>query len=110
MAMPEQCFPRQAPIQGLRPHEAVLVWRLQQRGAQGDPKPAANDLEGNDSGFLTLDGCLMIFKGSAAYDSKRYQKLARREIYTAKPAAPTFLQWSESAITFDRTDHPESVS
>ena len=56
-----------------------------------------------------LDGCLMIFGGSAAYDSKHRQKLARREVYTAEPATPTFLRWSESTITFDRTDHPESV-
>ena len=27
----------------------------------------------------------------------------------AVPAAPTFLRWSESAITIDRTDHLESV-
>ena len=27
----------------------------------------------------------------------------------AEPAAPSFLQWSESAITFDRTDHPKSI-
>ena len=27
----------------------------------------------------------------------------------AKLAAPTFLRWSESAITFDRTDHLESI-
>ena len=32
-AMPEPCFPRQAAIQGPRPHEAVLVQRLQQGGA-----------------------------------------------------------------------------
>ena len=51
----------------------------------------------------------MIFGGSAAYDSKRRQKLTRREVYTAEPATPTFLRWSESAITFDRTDHLESV-
>ena len=56
-----------------------------------------------------LDGCLMIFGGSAAYHSKRRQKLVRREVYTAEPAAPTFLRWSESAITFDRTDHLESI-
>ena len=31
------------------------------------------------------------------------------EVCTAEPAAPTFLRWSESTITFDRTDHPESV-
>ena len=51
----------------------------------------------------------MIFRGSAAYDSKHRQKVARREVYTTKPATPAFLRWSESAITFDQTDHPESV-
>ena len=56
-----------------------------------------------------LDGYLMIFGGSAAYDSKRRQKLPRYEVYTAEPAMPTFLRWVESAITFDRTDHPESI-
>ena len=33
----------------------------------------------------------------------------RREVYTTEPAMPAFLRWSESAITFDRTDHLESV-
>ena len=51
----------------------------------------------------------MIFRGSAAYDSKRYQKVAHREVYTTEPATPAFLRWSESAITFDRADHPDSV-
>ena len=51
----------------------------------------------------------MIFGGSVAYDSNRHQKLACREVYMAKPAAPTFLWWSESTITFDWTDHLESV-
>ena len=35
-----------------------------------EPKPAADHAEGKDGGFSTLDGCLMIFEGSAAYDSK----------------------------------------
>ena len=74
-----------------------------------EPKPTTDDAEGKDGGFSALDGCLMIFIGSAAYDSKHRQKLARHEVYTVEPATPTFLQWSESAITFDRTDHPESV-
>ena len=73
------------------------------------PELATDDAEGKDGSFPTLDGCLMIFRGSAAYNSKRRQKLARREVYTAEPTAPSFLRWSESAITFDRTDHPESV-
>ena len=55
------------------------------------------------------DGCLMIFEGLAAYDSKCRQKLMHREVYTAEPAVPTFLRWLESTITFDWTDHPEYV-
>ena len=74
-----------------------------------DPKPSMDDAKGKDSGFLTLDGCLMIFGGSVVYDSKRRQKLTRHEVYTAEPAMPSFLQWSESAITFDQTDHPKSI-
>ena len=74
-----------------------------------DPDPTMFDAEGKDGGFSTLDGYLMIFGGSAAYDSKCCQKVACRKVYTTKPATPAFLRWSESAITFDQTDHPESV-
>ena len=56
-----------------------------------------------------LDGCLMIFEGSAAFDSKCHQKLTHREVYTTEPATLAFLRWSESTITFDWTNHPESI-
>ena len=45
-----------------------------------EPKPVIDDAEGKDGGFLMLDDCLMIFGGSAAYDSKRRQKLACRKV------------------------------
>ena len=57
-----------------------------------EPKLAIDDAEEKDGSFLMLDGCLMIFSGSAAYDSKRRQKLARHEVYTSEPASPTFLR------------------
>ena len=44
-----------------------------------------------------------------AYDSKCHQKLVHHEVYTAEPDVPSFLRWSESAITFDQTNHPEIV-
>ena len=91
-----------------------LMWRFlsggSNKGEHGkDPDPTMDDVEEKDSGFPTPDGCLMIFGGPEAYDSKRRQKVTRREVYMTKPAMPTLLQWLESAITFDRTDHPKNV-
>ena len=42
------------------------------KGEQGkEPAPAADDTEEKDDGFPTPNGCLMIFRGSAAYDFRR---------------------------------------
>ena len=77
------------------------------KGEQGkDPPPTIDDAKEKDDGFPMPDGCLMIFGGSAAYGSKRHQKVTRREVYTT---TPPFLRWSESTITFDRTNHPDTV-
>src|SRR5947207_6393794 len=51
----------------------------------------------------------MIFGGSAAYESKRKHKLVAREINALTPATPKYFKWSELPITFNRSDHPESV-
>jgi len=51
----------------------------------------------------------MIFGGQAACESKRKQKLTHRKIYAAEPATLSFLWWSDSAITYDRSDNPEQV-
>ena len=37
---------------------------------RGDPKPTTDDAEEKDGSFPMLDGCLMNFGGSVAYDSK----------------------------------------
>ena len=46
---------------------------------------------GRNLSFSMLHGYLMIFRGSVAYDSKRRQKLVRREVYTTELAMPSFL-------------------
>ena len=80
------------------------------KGEHGkDPAPTTDAAEEKDDGFPTLDGCLVIFRGLAAYDSKHRYKVARREVYKAELATPPFLRWPESTITFDWTDHPDSV-
>nr|AAK27822.1 putative gag-pol precursor [Oryza sativa Japonica Group] len=50
-----------------------------------------------------------IFGGPLAYESKRKQKLMEREINAVQPNTPQYLQWSETAIKFDRSDHPDRV-
>jgi hypothetical protein len=50
-----------------------------------------------------------IFEGPQAYESKRKQKLTDREVNTAQPEVPHYLRWSEVAITFNRSDHPDRV-
>ena len=80
------------------------------KGEQGkEPVPTTDDAEEKDDAFPTPNGALMIFVGSTAYDSKQRQMVARREVYTTAPATPAFLRWSESAITFDRANHPDAV-
>ena len=48
----------------------------------------------------------MIFGGSNAIWSKRQHKVRYREAGAAETAVPSFLNWSESLITFDQRGHP----
>ena len=46
--------------------------RNSNKGEQGkEPTPTMDDTEEKDDGFPMPDNCLMIFGGSAAYDSRR---------------------------------------
>ena len=54
----------------------------------------------------------MIFGGPTANESKRSQKLIAREVNKAtslSEAVPTYLKWSKTVITFDRTNHPNHI-
>ncbi|XP_066167816.1 uncharacterized protein [Oryza sativa Japonica Group] len=50
-----------------------------------------------------------IFGGPLAYESKRKQKLTKREINAVQPDMPQYLRWLETTIKFDRSDHPDRV-
>jgi hypothetical protein len=84
-------------------------------GAQGKgdaskgPEDDRGDDREKDDNFSVINNCFMIFGGPVAYDSQHQRKLERREVYAVEPAMPSFLNWSRSAITFDRDDHPDHV-
>ena len=76
--------------------DCVLMKRFLSGGSNNgehrkEPNLDVDDTEGKDGGFPALDGYLIIFRGSTAYDSKHCQKLVHREVYTAKPTTPFFL-------------------
>jgi hypothetical protein len=41
--------------------------------------------------------------------SNSQRKWERHEVLTAEKAPPSFLDWSENAITFNREDHPNRI-
>jgi hypothetical protein len=73
------------------------------------PELGEGNAEGKDDGFPATHGSLMIFGRPAAYETRHRPKLTCWKVYMAEPATPAFLRWLESAITFDRSDHPSSV-
>jgi hypothetical protein len=78
-------------------------------GMDAPSRLAGNEEKGD--AYIDPKGCLMIFGGPVAYESKRRQKLTAREVNAAAlgKAVQTFLKWSKTVITFDRKDHPDHI-
>ena len=49
----------------------------------------------------------MIF---ADVESKSRLKVINREVNMVAPATPSYLKWSQTAITFDQSDHPAHIA
>ena len=49
----------------------------------------------------------MIF---ADVESKSRLKVINREVNMVAPATPSYLKWSQTAITFDQFDHPTHIA
>src|SRR6266542_2939475 len=97
-------------------HEAKDCYSLQdyikehiKDPAQGAPDRNQDQQQGGPAFPDPEHQLNMIFGGSAAYESKRKQKLIAREINAVTLATPKYLKWSEVPITFGRADHPDHV-
>ncbi|KAI4971277.1 hypothetical protein ZWY2020_002191 [Hordeum vulgare] len=75
---------------------------------EGQPSEKGNehDEEDKEDPFPQVHATLMIF---ADIESKSRLKLVNREVNMATLTNPTFLKWSQTAITFDQSDHPAHV-
>jgi hypothetical protein len=71
-------------------------------------------LEGDSMGkvaahFPEEKAVMLTYGGPAPHESRRKLKLTGRAINIVSAAVLEYLHWSESLITFDRTDHPYSI-
>ena len=80
--------------------------RSESSGGGRGKDAAANDAH---EAYVEEDVVAVVFGGAPAYESRRMQKLTRREVLFTDPATPTYLDWSREAITFDRGDHPRHI-
>jgi hypothetical protein len=56
-----------------------------------------------------MENVFLIFGGATIDMSSRQRKRERHEVLAAEKAPPSFLDWSEDAITFSREDHPNRI-
>ena len=78
---------------------------IAKEGAEEPPK----DDDAQGEGFPKVKNYLLIFGGRAARLTTSQRKRKLREVCAVSTAAPSYLKWSESAITFDRQDHPDRI-
>jgi hypothetical protein len=65
--------------------------------------------DGGVGGFPALENVFLIFRGPTVDMSNSRCKRERHEVLVAKGAPPSFLDWSQDAITFSREDHPNRI-
>jgi hypothetical protein len=73
----------------------------------GEAKKDGGD--GDAGGFPVVENFFLIFRGPTVNMSNNQRKRERHEVLAAEKAPPSFLDWSEDAITFNSEDHPNCI-
>jgi hypothetical protein len=74
---------------------------------EGEAKKDGGD--GDAGGFPAVENVFLIFGGPTVDMSNSQRKRERHENLAAEKAPPSFLDWSEEAITFSLEDHPNRI-
>jgi hypothetical protein len=65
--------------------------------------------DGDVGGFPAVENVFLIFGGPTVDMSNSQRKREQHEVLAVEKAPPSFLDWSEDAITFSREDHPNRI-
>jgi hypothetical protein len=79
------------------------------RAAAKDAEAKKDGGDGDADGFPAVENVFLIFGGPTVDMSSRQRKRERHEVLATEKAPPSFLDWSEDAITFSREDHPNRI-
>jgi hypothetical protein len=82
-----------------------MLKRFYNRAAAKGDEAKKDGGDGDAGGFPAMENVFLIFGGATVDMSSRQCKRERHEVLVAEKAPPSFLDWSEDAITFSREDH-----
>jgi hypothetical protein len=86
-----------------------LLKRYYSRAAAKDGEANKDWVDDDACGFPAVENVFLIFGGPTVDMSNSQRKRERHEVLAAEKAPPSFLDWSEDAITFSRKDHPNHI-
>jgi hypothetical protein len=74
-----------------------------------DGEAKKDEGDGDAGGFPAVENVFLIFGGPTMDMSNSQRKRERHEVLATEKVPPSFLDWSEDAITFSREDHPNRI-
>jgi hypothetical protein len=83
--------------------------RFYGRAAAKDGEAKKDGGDGDAGGFPAVENVFLIFGGPTVDMSNSQRKRERHKVLAAEKAPPSFLDWSEDAVTFSREDHPNRI-
>jgi hypothetical protein len=86
-----------------------MLKRFYDRAAAKGDEAKKDGGDGDAGGFPAVENVFLIFGGPTVDMSSRQRRRERHEVLAAEKAPPSFLNWSEDAITFSREDHPNRI-
>jgi hypothetical protein len=86
-----------------------MLKRFYGRAAAKDDEAKKDGGDGDAGGFPAVENVFLIFGGPTVDMSSRQHKRERHEVLAAEKVPPSFIDWSEDAITFSREDHPNRI-
>jgi hypothetical protein len=83
-----------------------MLQKYYSRATTKDGEAKNDGGDGDVGGFPAVENIFLIFGGPTMDMFNSQRKRERHEVLAVEKAPPSFLDWSEDAITFSREDHP----